>query len=101
MFKFVEYKELLEFEAGTTTNEPTQMCVRAAIEAAVIHMLVDGLDSRSWSLANQSDVNNPVVKRYREETPRVVIKSAALEPPATNSLLAVPNYYDEILSGAK
>ena len=104
VFKFVEYKELLEFEAGTTTNEPTQMCVRAAIEAAVIHMLVDGLQSRSWALAKEADVNNPVIKRYSEETPKVVIKSAALEPPARNRFVTMPgetNYYDEILNGVK
>ena len=104
VYKFVEYKELLELEAGTTTNEPTQMCVRAAIEAAVIHMLVDGLENRSWSLASESDVSNPVIKRYSEETPKVVIKSAALTSPSDNSLAVMPsatNYYDEIMSGVK
>ncbi len=101
VFKFIEYKELLELEAGTTTNEPTQMCVRAAIEAAVIHMLVDGLESGSWFLARASDINNPVIKHYSEERPMVVMKSAALKP-ASNKYVTMPRgttYYEDILSG--
>ena len=72
VYKFIEYKKLLELEAGTTTNEPTQMCVRAAIEAAVIHMIVDGLEDKSWALADPSSLQHPVIKRYREATPQII-----------------------------
>lgn len=74
IFKFIEFKELLEAEAGVTTNEPTQVCVRAAIEAAVVHMIVDGIDKKSWLPANQHDLDHPTIKRYREETPLIIDK---------------------------
>jgi curli production assembly/transport component CsgG len=106
VFKFVEYKKLLELEAGTTTNEPTQMCVRAAIESAVVHMVVDGLENRSWALAKASDVNNPVIKRYRDESPRIIgsRNKISLNPTDHDSratVSGVSNYYDEIMSGGK
>ncbi len=42
MFKFIEFKKLLEAEVGYTTNEPAQLCVLSAIEAAVGHLLAQG-----------------------------------------------------------
>ncbi|GHS81413.1 hypothetical protein PAGU2196_22470 [Pseudomonas sp. PAGU 2196] len=36
MFKFIEFKKLLEAEVGYTTNEPAQLCVLSSIEAAVV-----------------------------------------------------------------
>ena len=72
LFKFIEFKELLELEVGIASNEPTQICVMAAVEAAVIHMIVDGLDSNTWSLENKSDINHPLLKRYRDEEPVIL-----------------------------
>lgn len=74
IFKFIEFKELLEAEAGVTTNEPTQVCVRAAIEAAVVHMIVDGIDKKSWFPENHNDLDHPTIQRYREETPLIIDK---------------------------
>ena len=39
IFKYVSFKKLLEFEAGFTRNEPIQLCVNEAIEAAVIQLM--------------------------------------------------------------
>lgn len=66
VYTFVDFRRLLELEAGTTVNEPAQLCVLSAIETALIHLIVDGLDARSWGLANPADGNAPVLKRYRE-----------------------------------
>lgn len=51
VYKFVEFKELLEAEAGYTTNEPAQLCVLSAIEAAVAHLINQGVEKRLWQRA--------------------------------------------------
>lgn len=58
VYKFIEFKELLEAEAGYTTNEPAQLCVLSAIEAAVAHLIAQGVDRRLWQTAD----NTPAVK---------------------------------------
>ncbi|NBA96725.1 CsgG/HfaB family protein [Pseudomonas sp. R5(2019)] len=55
VFKFIEFKKLLEAEAGYTTNEPAQLCVLSAIEAAVGHLLAQGIERRMWAVADGSD----------------------------------------------
>ncbi|MBT1442947.1 curli production assembly/transport protein CsgG [Shewanella sp. JM162201] len=65
VFKFIEAQKLLEAEAGITTNEPVSLCVAAAIESAVVHLIADGIWKGSWALANpKDDVNNPVLQKY-------------------------------------
>ncbi|WP_151633533.1 CsgG/HfaB family protein [Noviherbaspirillum aerium] len=70
VFKFVNFKDLVEFEAGMTRNEPAQLCVAEAIEAAVMHLVASGIKSRSWSLKNPNDVNHPILKKYWDENAR-------------------------------
>lgn len=67
VFKFVNFKELLEIEAGITRNEPAQLSIKEAIEAAVIHLTVQGIKDRSWVLNNPQDWESPVIQRYLEE----------------------------------
>lgn len=64
VFKFVNMKDLVEFEAGMTRNEPAQLCVSEAIEAGVAHLIVQGIQSKSWALKNDEDLNHPVVQKY-------------------------------------
>jgi curli production assembly/transport component CsgG len=64
VFKFVNVKNLAEFEAGTTRNEPTQLCVNEAIEAAVTHLIAQGVRAGNWTLQDQADLANPVLRRY-------------------------------------
>lgn len=64
VFKFVNYTDLLEFEAGITSNEPAQLSVKEAIEAAVIHLTIQGLKEGNWRLRNQDDWNSPLIQRY-------------------------------------
>lgn len=72
VFRFVEYKRLLEIEAGTTTNEPAQMCVLSALEAGLIHLIADGIRKNSWALANPEEIHNPTLKQYLEQTPEIL-----------------------------
>lgn len=64
VFKFVNFKDLLEIEGGLTQNEPAQLCVKEAIEAAVVHLTVQGLKDNNWALKNPEDWNTPIVQRY-------------------------------------
>lgn len=64
VFRFVNFKELLELEAGYTRNEPAQLCVKEAIEAAVVHLTVQGLKDGVWALKNEKDWNSTVIQSY-------------------------------------
>jgi len=59
MSMFVNYTDLLEFEA-----EPAQLSVKEAIEAAVIHVLIQGIKEGNWRLRNPEDWNSPVIQKY-------------------------------------
>jgi len=73
VFKFVNVKDLAQFEAGTTRNEPAQLCVREALESAVVHLVVQGLVDGRWQLGSDQDWSHPVVKDY--------LAAAALQAP--------------------
>lgn len=55
VFKFVNFKDLVQFEAGMTRNEPAQLCVREAIEAGVIHLVAQGIRDGVWELKDERD----------------------------------------------
>lgn len=66
LFRFVSFRRLLEAEAGFTTNEPAQLCVRDAIEAAVIHLIIEGVRENHWALRDAAEINSPIVRAYVE-----------------------------------
>ncbi|QCP52679.1 curli production assembly/transport protein CsgG [Trinickia violacea] len=77
VFKFVGYQNLLQVDAGLTYTEPQQLCVREAIEAAVMHLIVQGISAGTWNLKDAKDWNNPVIQNYaREDT--AYLKQVAL-----------------------
>ncbi|MGB3290710.1 MAG: CsgG/HfaB family protein [Burkholderiaceae bacterium] len=90
VYKFVNFKDLLEIEGGVTSNEPTQLCVKEAIEAAVIHLTVQGLKDRNWLLKNDSDWNSPVIQAYLREGNTYAINIADLPPEGTATGQAAP-----------
>ncbi|HET8598158.1 MAG TPA: CsgG/HfaB family protein [Castellaniella sp.] len=63
-FRFVNYYDLLEIEGGYTHNEPAQLAVKEAIDAAVMHLTVQGIRDGQWRLRNPGDWNAPVIQRY-------------------------------------
>ena len=65
-FKFVAFKELLEAEAGVTTNEPDQLALQQAIEKAVYALVMEGVDLKLWDFADPK-AGWPYVWRYRQE----------------------------------
>jgi len=53
-FKFVDFDELLEVEAGITNNEPGTMALRRGVEKAVYSMVIEGSESGLWAFADQA-----------------------------------------------
>ncbi|EKF75645.1 curli production assembly/transport component CsgG [Alcanivorax hongdengensis A-11-3] len=64
VFRFIEFKKLLEAEAGVTSNEPVQECVKLAIESAVANLIVKGVKDGNWSLKDPADMKSPVIQTY-------------------------------------
>jgi curli production assembly/transport component CsgG len=64
VYKFVGYQNLLQVEAGVTYNEPAQLCVKEAIEAAVMYMIVQGISSGTWELKAPADWSSPIIQKY-------------------------------------
>ncbi|WP_338606666.1 CsgG/HfaB family protein [Desulfoferula mesophila] len=75
VFQFISYKKLLEIEAGFSQNEPVQMCVAAAIEKAVIAMVIEGVQDGLWALKDPEQINSPVFKDYEEESQRLATEA--------------------------
>lgn len=67
VFKFVSFKDLVQFEAGITRNEPAQQCVLEAIEAGVIHLTLLGARDGLWAFRDEGAWQSPLVKRYLNE----------------------------------
>jgi curli production assembly/transport component CsgG len=65
-FKFIGFQQLLEAEAGFTTNEPPQMAVLEAIEKGVYSMIIEGVTEGLWSFEDPMH-GQQYVKRYLEE----------------------------------
>lgn len=65
-FRFVDYKELLEVEMGYSQNEPVNIAVMSAIDAAVIHLIVKGMKRGMWSPGDPNAMRNPIIARYSE-----------------------------------
>jgi curli production assembly/transport component CsgG len=64
VFKFVNVKDLAEVEVGMTRNEPSQLCVSEANEAAVAHLIAQGIKDGNWSLKDPASIGNAVLQRY-------------------------------------
>lgn len=67
VYRFVSFKKLLEAEAGYTRNEPAQLCVLNAIEAAVVQLIVQGVKDNIWQLEDPDQISSPVFKNYLDE----------------------------------
>ena len=67
-FRFIDYKELLEVEMGYSQNEPVNIAVMSAIDAAVIHLIVKGMKRGIWSPGDPNALQHPIIARYSEES---------------------------------
>ncbi|MCO7245847.1 CsgG/HfaB family protein [Halomonas sp. Mc5H-6] len=66
VYRFIDFRRLLEAEVGITTNEPVQMAVMAAIESAVIHLVARGVENRLWNLEPGVNVHDTLLGEYLE-----------------------------------
>jgi curli production assembly/transport component CsgG len=94
VYKFVNFKDLLEIEGGVTSNEPTQLCVKEAIEAAVIHLTVQGLKDRNWVLRDENDWNSPLIQSYLQEGNTYAINVADLPAGGAAAIEGTPSSPD-------
>lgn len=67
VYSFVAFKKLLEVEAGYSRNEPAQLAVKEAIESALIHLIVQGLQEKLWVLKDETAMASPVIQAYLRE----------------------------------
>jgi curli production assembly/transport component CsgG len=67
VFKFIGFKDLLEAEAGFTTNEPPQMAVLEAIEKGVYSMIIEGVTEGLWSFQDPVQGKQYVEKYLKEK----------------------------------
>ena len=66
-FKFIGFQDLLEVEAGFTTNEPPQMAVLEAIEKGVYSMVIEGVTEGLWSFEDPVQGRQYVANYLREK----------------------------------
>lgn len=65
VFKFVNFKELLEVETGFSSNEPPQMAVLEAIEKAVHNLILEGAIKGIWAFKNEIEAA-PYLDDYKK-----------------------------------
>lgn len=60
ILKFVDAgTKSVEFEAGSSINEPTTYAIRVAIEAAVVDMVKEGVKKKVWSYKKENKKGKP------------------------------------------
>lgn len=57
LFRYVSLNRLAEAEAGYSTNEPVQYCVRQAMETAVVELITQGQQRGFWRAEDQLNLN--------------------------------------------
>ena len=67
LFKYVNYKRLLEVETGYTTNEPAQMAVTEAIEKAVSTLVLEGIKDKIWEADIPKEEVASLLVKFDEE----------------------------------
>lgn len=65
-FRYVAFKELLQAEAGYTTNEPDQVALQQAIEKAVYALVLEGVELKLWDFADRN-AGWPLLWKYMKE----------------------------------
>lgn len=67
LFRYVNFKRLLEVETGFTTNEPVHMAVTEAIEKAVQSLVLEGLKDGIWKSSESKEVVDNYIATYSDE----------------------------------
>ncbi|MHB0775014.1 CsgG/HfaB family protein [Halomonas sp. WWR20] len=64
VYRFIDFKRLLEGEIGFTNNEPVQLAVMSAIESSVIHLIAQGIEDNLWNLKDPAQLSSPTLQAY-------------------------------------
>lgn len=67
LFRFVDFKRLLETETGFTYNEPSEMAVKEAIEKAVVALIYEGFAERLWTPRDSTEYTGYGIQNYLYE----------------------------------
>jgi curli production assembly/transport component CsgG len=67
LFRYVNFKRLLEVETGFTTNEPVHMAVTEAIEKAVQSLVLEGLKDGIWKSSEPQKAVDDYIASYSNE----------------------------------
>ncbi|MFH6943104.1 CsgG/HfaB family protein [Flavobacterium sp. FlaQc-50] len=68
LFRYVNFKRLLEVETGYTTNEPVHMAVTEAIEKAVESLVLEGIKDNIWQADAPKEKVDALLEAYSKET---------------------------------
>jgi curli production assembly/transport component CsgG len=67
LFKYVNFKRLLEVETGYTTNEPVQLAVTEAIEKAVATLVLEGIKEKIWETDAPKPEVDALLSKFEKE----------------------------------
>ncbi|MEO1262894.1 MAG: CsgG/HfaB family protein [Bacteroidota bacterium] len=82
LFQFVRFGRLLEAETGFTYNEPSEIAVTAAIEKAVMSLVIDGIVDELWEPLEARKMAESPIKEYlkeKEEIPKTDIFGKSID----------------------
>lgn len=77
VFTFVSFKDLLEVDFGYSRNEPPQLCLKEAIESAVVHLIAQGVQQKMWFLKDEQDTQKLLLQPYLDEKDGLVSPQGA------------------------
>ena len=90
LFRFVDFKRLLETETGFTYNEPSEMAVKEAIEKAVVALIYEGFAERLWAPRDSTQYTGYGIQNYLyEKNQNLGIDALGREQKLRRSPLAV------------
>jgi curli production assembly/transport component CsgG len=75
LFRYVNFKRLLEVETGYTTNEPVQMAVTEAIEKAVSTLVLEGIKDKIWEADIPKEEEASLLVKFEAEKDQADVKA--------------------------
>jgi len=75
LFRYVNFKRLLEVETGYTTNEPVQMAVTEAIEKAVSSLVLEGIKDKIWEADIPKEALSSLLVKFEAEKNEADVKA--------------------------
>lgn len=90
VFRYVQMDQLLQAEAGLTRNEPKQIALQAAVEKAVMSLIMEGVRLKQWSFSDPV-AGNALEQKYLVEKYGKLEDAPSPTLPATqNAALVTP-----------